>query len=192
MRKLVLLASFFSLTPVVIIVSCLLLLYTSFQQKNSQLSSLLFGHSTQPIAYAALPANLNVVEGIVGTSDARVGKVSTFLSSFNSPLVPYAQLMVDKADEYHIDYRLLPAIGAQESGACLKEITGTHNCWGYGIYGKKVTIFQSYPEAIDIIIKYFANKKARGIDTLDALGNIWNPSNSNDWKGKVTYFLNQL
>ncbi|HXS14865.1 MAG TPA: hypothetical protein VN711_01960, partial [Candidatus Saccharimonadales bacterium] len=73
-----------------------------------------------------------------------------------------------------------------------KATPGTYNCWGFGIYGKKRTSFNSYPDAIDTITRYFAKKKSNGVDTLEEIGNIYNPTNYNDWKGKVSLFMNEL
>ncbi len=189
MKRLLLLIGFFGTTPFLLIFSAFFLLFLSHQR-----SGLLgiFAAANQPIAYAALPSNMNVVSGIVTQDDGRVGKVTAFLAAFNSPLTQYASLIVSEADTYGIDYRLLPAIGAQESGECAKEISDTHNCWGFGIYGHKVTSFDSYEQAIDTITRYFANKKSRGVDTLEEIGAIYNPTDHNNWKSNVASFMNQL
>lgn len=191
MRKVFVLAGFFLTTPILVIFSALFLLFLSYQQKHGGLLSF-FAVQDKAIAYAALPSNTNTLSDSISEQDGRVSEVYTFLTSYNSPLSQYADLIVTTADKYGIDFRLLPAIGMQESGACLKEITGTHNCWGYGIYGKKVTSFDSYEQAIDTISRYFSKKKASGIDTLDELGAIYNPTNHNKWKENVASFMAEL
>ena len=188
MRKLLLLIGFFTATPAIIIFAAFFLLFFLQQQTNM----LGFFSTSKPIAYAALPSNVNVVSDSVQQEDGRIARVSTFLASFNSPLTPYASLIVADADKYGIDYRLLPAIGAQESGECNKEISGTHNCWGYGIYGKKVTIFDSYDQGIDTITRYFAKKKENGVNTLEEIGSIYNPTDHNSWQAHVASFMAQL
>lgn len=193
MRKLLLLISFFSLTPIFLLVTSIMLLSLSFQQKSGgKTLSLLYSTPSSTIAYAALPTNLTMEADIQG-SDARLGKVLAFLESYNSPLTPYAATIVNDADKYGIDYRLLPAIGAQESGICTKGSSARwKNCWGWGVYNHKVTSFESYEDAIDTISRYFAKKKENGIDTLDAIGDIYNPSNYHDWKGNVNSFMSLL
>ncbi len=155
-----------------------------------------FSFLNQPartIAYAALPTNLNVMEGDIEQGDARVQRVHDFYAEFGSPLTSLAEYTVDEADKYGVDYRLVPAIGAQESGNCTKGNSTTwKNCWGYGVYNGHKTTFDSYAEAIDTITRYLANKKGSGVDTLEEIGSVWNPSNHNDWKGKVSLFMGQL
>lgn len=191
MKRLLLLVGFFTTTPVIVIFSAFFLLFLS-QQKSGLLG--LLSRETRPFAYAALPSNINVVSDSISQDDGRVGKVTAFLEQFNSPLVQYASLIVNDADKYGIDYRLVPAVGAQESGDCQKgrEINGTHNCWGFGIYGKKITSFEDYETGIDTVTRYFANKKSHGVDTLEEIGSIYNPTDHNNWKANVASFMNQL
>lgn len=190
MRRLFLLIGFFGTTPILVIFLAFTLLFIS-QQKAGVLG--FFAATNRPIAYAALPSNMNVVSDLITQDDGRVGKVQAFLTEFNSPLAQYSSLIVSEADKYGIDYRLIPAIGAQESGDCTKgKSTVWKNCWGYGIYGKKVTQFESYEDAIDTVTRYLANKKNSGIDTLDEIGSIYNPTDHNNWKANVASFMSQL
>lgn len=193
MRKFLLFISFFSVTPLFLIFTSLFLVFISFKDHSITNVFSFLNKPTRTIAYAALPTNLNVMEGVIGQSDSRVQKVHDFYAQNGSPLTSLAEYTVTEADKYGIDYRLVPAIGAQESANCTKGSSTTwKNCWGYGIYGKHKTTFQSYTEAIDTITRYLANKKSGGVDTLEEIGNIWNPSNHNDWKENVSYFMNQL
>lgn len=189
MKRLFLLAGFFTGAPMFIIISSLFLLFIS-QQKSGVLGLLRF--STSPIAYAALPSNLNLISTTVNQEDGRVEKVNSFFLSYNSPLAEYSGYIVKEADSYGIDYRYLPAIAMQESGGCLKEIPGTNNCWGYGITSKTTTSFPTYQDAIDRITRYFSELKNKGFGTLDAIGNIYNPSDHNNWKANVASFMSQL
>lgn len=187
MRKFLYLIIFFLLTPGMIFVSIALLSYHMHQ------NSFLTQASDQQVAYAALPSNQNVLGVSIETSDNRIYALQTFLSKYHSPLAPYASLIIDKADEYGIDYRLLPAIAMQETTLCKKTLPQAHyNCWGYGIWGKKVTSFASYDEAIDTISHYFANRRERGIESLSEIGTIYNPGNTNHWKENVADFMTQI
>jgi hypothetical protein len=146
-----------------------------------------------PFAYAALAPMNAVFEGSATLSDKRVANLSDYLTSYHSSLAGYSSLIVNKADQYGIDYRLLPAIAMQETGLCKKVLASAHyNCWGYGVWGKRVTSFNSYEEAIDTISHYFANRKEKGIESLDEIGKIYNPGNTNHWKENVAFVMNQL
>lgn len=147
----------------------------------------------KPFEFAALAPMDSVFEGSATLSDKRILNLSDYLASYHSPLAGYSSLIVNKADQYSIDYRLLPAIAMQETGLCKKVLAGAHyNCWGYGVWGKKVTSFSSYEEAIDTISHYFANRKEKGIESLDEIGKIYNPGNTNHWKENVAFVMNQL
>ena len=192
MRKLLLLFSFFSLTPALLLFTAIFLVFLSFEQATGGKGLSEFFHTPKTIAYAALPENTNVVSATISVGDVRVGKVLDFLDSYHSPLSAYANDIVTTADKYAIDYRWIPAIAMQESGGCNKVIGNSHNCWGYGIYGKHLTKFDTFQEGIDTVGKYLAKNKALGLDTLDKLGDLYNPTNHNDWKGKVSLFLTQM
>jgi len=56
----------------------------------------------------------------------------------------------------------------QESNLCKKQLKDSFNCWGFGIYGKKVTRFDSYKQAIYTVTKTLANQyKAKGLKTAE-------------------------
>lgn len=103
--------------------------------------------------YAALPSVLGSFTTAIETSDARPEIIRQYLKKYDSPLFPYADLIVQVSDENQIDFRLLVAIAQQESNLCKKIPTDSYNCWGFGIYGDKVLRFQNYEEAIKKIAK---------------------------------------
>ncbi|HEV2339246.1 MAG TPA: hypothetical protein VGT05_00590 [Patescibacteria group bacterium] len=191
MRKILLVIGFFSVTPLFLVALGCFLFFSSQQHQEYGKSLSLFYPANSTTAYAALPGNVTM-NATIGISDARVGKVLNFLQTYDSPLIPYANLIVTDADRYGIDYRLPVAIAMQESLLCRREISGTHNCWGFGIYGGKVTKFSSYQEAIDTITRYFAKKKDNGMNTVEQIGNIYNPTDFNNWKANVSSFMSLL
>ncbi len=194
MRKIILLFSFFLITPVLLVVSLALL---SFHNHNGHKPfTFVLGVSITPsqgVAYAALPTTQNVMDASASLTDRRVESLQSFFSLYHSPLLLSAQEIVDKADRYNIDYRLIPAIAMQESGLCKKTLSqAPYNCWGFGIYGKKITSFASYSEAIDTITRYFANKKMNGVSTLEEIGKIYNPDNTNNWTENVILIMSKI
>jgi hypothetical protein len=78
--------------------------------------------------------------------DARIGKIKAFLESKNSPLSPYAQLIVEEADKYDIGWTKLVAISGMESAYCNQTVANSFNCWGLG--GSRFMYFQNYEEGI--------------------------------------------
>ena len=91
-------------------------------------------------------------------ADARAHIISQYLTRYKSPLVPLSQYIVAVSDKYSLDFRLLTAIAQQESNLCKKIPPDTHNGWGFGIYGDKVTRFDSYEEAIETVAKTLKKK----------------------------------
>ena len=187
MRKVFLLAFFFTLTPIILLVS-LSVLSTSFH-KNAGISFL----SNPQIAYSALPQASATLKTEIGSKDARVTIVSNFFKRYKSALLPYADEVVNSADKYGLDYRLIPAIAMQESNLCKKAPKGSYNCWGFGIYGKKVTKFDNYQQAIDIVTKTLANQyKANGLDTPEKIMTRYTPGSNGSWAFGVSTFMDQL
>jgi len=126
-------------------------------------------------------------------TDARVLALEQFLSQYDSPLYPYAQKMVDVSSKHGFHYGLLPAIAMVESGLCKKIPTNSHNCWGWGIYGKTVTRFASYDEAIETVAAGIKREYIdKGFDTPEKIMLKYNPSNHNNWLGGVNFFLDKL
>lgn len=191
MRKIILSVSFFALTPILLFASIIYYLFISYDYKihNGQINQNL----NQRVAFAALPSAENVLGDSIISKDARIEMVRQFFAKYKSPLEPFASNIVQEADKYALDFRLLPAIGMQESNLCKKIITDSYNCWGFGIYGKKVTKFESYPEAIEAVTKTLANNYvAGGLSTPEEIMKKYTPSNNGSWADSVNYFMSML
>jgi hypothetical protein len=191
MRKIILFASFFIFTPVVLLISIIFFLFLTY---NSNLDNdLISKNLNNKVVFAALPSTENVLGENIVAKDARIEVIREFFAKYKSPLESFAQNIVENADKYGLDYRLLPAIAMQESNLCRKIITDSYNCWGFGIYGKKVTRFENYPEAINTVSKTLANNYvAKGLNTADEIMSKYTPSNNGAWADSVNFFMNQL
>lgn len=193
MRRFVLLTSFFTLTPVLLIFSLLFLLALSYQNQGSSLAFSFFSPQRPSVAYAAVPNVQDFFVGEVIGKDARVEVVRQFFEQYNSPLAPFASHIVSSAQEYGLDYRLLPAIAMQESNLCRRVPKDSHNCWGFGIYGKKVTRFESYEQAISTVSKTLALEyKNKGLETPEEIMKKYTPSNNGAWADSVSHFMLQM
>ncbi len=191
MKKVFLLVTFFASTPLLLIFTILFFLSITYYNKYGSLFAL--GKEENYVAYAAIPTAENVFEEEIGAEDARSESIRQFFSNYQSPLEPYASLIVQTADKYRLDHRLLPAIAMQESNLCKKIIKNSHNCWGFGIYGSKATTFENYPQAIDAVSKTLAKQYIQaGLDTPDEIMKKYTPSNNGSWAEGITYFMSQL
>ena len=189
MRKAFLSTIFFTLTPILLTFCILYFSFLSFEYKG--LFSFLAQNNN--VSYAALPTSQNVLGDSMSPQDARVAIVADFFKKYNSDLAPFAQNVVLSADKYGLDYRLIPAIAMQESTLCKKAPKNSYNCWGFGIYGGKVTKFNNYPDAIDTVTKTLATQyKQNGLETPEQIMAKYTPSNNGDWADSVNLFMNQL
>lgn len=125
--------------------------------------------------------------------DSRVAVLKVFFRKHNSPLYDHADFIVKVSDEYELDYRLIPAIAMQESTACKVIPHNSHNCWGWGIYGNKITRFGSYPEAIETVAKGLkTNYIDKGLTTPEAIMAKYTPSSNGSWARGVSSVLGVL
>ena len=187
MRKVFLLTAYLLLTPIVLALSVSLLTFTTFQ-KNS-----LTAGQNPKVAFAALPVASGTLKINIVAQDARLIAVKKFFKRYNSDLLPYAQEVIKSADKYSLDFRLIPAIAMQESNLCKKAPEGSHNCWGFGIYAKKVTKFDNYTEAIDIVTKTLAKQyKEKGLETPEQIMTMYTPGSNGSWARGVNQFMDQM
>ncbi len=143
--------------------------------------------------YAAVPENVSSFTTLVRTGDARPEILRRFLEKHRSPLADYSQALVETADLYNLDFRLLPAIAMQESNLCHKIPENSYNCWGFGIYGDKVTKFSSYQEAFETVAKTLRNQYIdKGLLTPEEIQSRYTPSSNGSWAQAVTHFIEQM
>ena len=191
MRKIILSTSFFIFTPILLFGSIIYLLSLSYNSgfHTDSISK----NPNRLVSFAALPSAENVLGDSIISKDARIEIVRQFFAKYKSPLEPFASNVINAADKYGLDFRLIPSIAMQESNLCQKIITDSYNCWGFGIYGKKVTRFESYPEAIETVTKTLANNYiAGGLNTPEEIMKKYTPSSNGSWADSVNYFMSQL
>lgn len=124
------------------------------------------------------------------TEDIRVANLKYFFRKYESVLYDESEFIVKMADQYKLDYRLIPAIAMQESGLCKNIYENSHNCWGWGIYGNKVTRFNSYDEAIETISRGLKiNYIDKGLITPEDIMRKYTPPSAGSWAFGVNFFL---
>lgn len=193
MTKLILLTTYFVITPALLVFCIIFFSFLSFHNTSKRNSFSLFSQQENKVAYAALPSTQNVFDSTIEAADARTELVRQFFEKYGSPLEPYAEEVVLTADEYGLDFRLLPAIGMQESNLCRRAPIDSYNCWGFGIYGSKVTRFGSYSEAIQTVTKTLAQKyRDDGLHSPEEIMTRYTPSSNGSWARSVIHFMEQL
>jgi len=149
---------------------------------------------TAPLVFASLPAITSQIQTSFQTDDARIEIIRQYLDRYKSPLRPYAKLIVQLSDKYNFDYRWLVAIAQQESSLCKRIPPDSYNCWGWGIYGDKVTKFNNYQDALISIAPQFKEiflQDAHLKDPYEVM-QTYTPPSDGSWAEGVLYFFKQL
>jgi len=190
-KRILLLVGFFSVTPVILLVLILFSLYLVHENSNDYGKTL--GMLKKSVDFKALPENSQETLISLSEQDVRIDTLESFLEKYKSPLFPYSKLIVETADRYGLDYRLLPSIAMQESNLCKKIPKDSYNCWGFGIYGSKVTRFSGYEEAIETVSKTLAKKYLeQGYETPEEIMKKYTPSSNGSWAEGVLFFMDKL
>lgn len=192
MKKLLVSVGWLFLTPLTLILSIFAL--TQVTVGKSNLSPFLAKPNYQ--RYSALPGNIGSISQSVVSADGRIATVENFLHSYNSPMSPYAQFLVETADKYGLDFRLLPAIAMQESGGGHKIPSGSYNAWGFGVYGRQSLGFASWENAIDTVARYLKKEYIdKGLVSPEAIMTKYTPPSvekGGPWAKGVSYFLEEM
>jgi len=194
-RKVLIGACWFPLTLALLAVN-LSLLVSLTQKANAR----------EPVTQALplrIAASSYGTEQVLGASvtaaDARALLLTRFLKTHNSPLTEYADYILDRAEYYNIDYRLVPAIAMCESNAG-KRIPSkdSYNAWGISVETGETSgaKFPNWLYAIDWVSRYLRDKYfARGITDLIDIGAIYAPpsvANGNSWANCVGQFMEEI
>ncbi|MBP9797597.1 hypothetical protein KBC70_00435 [Candidatus Woesebacteria bacterium] len=148
----------------------------SFQPENSK----------EPYLVGSIESDVKLIDG-------RAAKLRRYLRSINSPLFDYSDLLVEEADKFGYDYRLLVAISLQESTGCKFIPENSYNCWGWGIYGDTVTRFASYDEAIRTVSAGIKkNYLDKGLITTEQIMKKYTPGSNGSWAWAVRYFFHRI
>lgn len=163
-------------------------------------------HANQPVTKAPplkIAATSYGTEQVLGATvtagDARALLLMKFLKQYQSPLLEYADYILDRAQYYGIDYRLLPAIAMCESNVGKRMPSkDSHNAWGISVETGEISgaKFPNWLYAIDWVSRYLKEKYfARGITDLVDIGAIYAPpsvANGNSWANCVGQFMEEI
>ncbi len=152
-KKLTFLLLFFLVTPLTLGVS----IFSLVKIGQTRDLSLLARESTRQYAsqhpsrlYAAIPEVLGEMSTAVETGDARPIIIEKYLEKHNSPLLLYADELLEASEKYDVDYQLIVAIAQCESNLCKKAPEGSFNCWGFE---NGATQFLSWEQSLNQVAK---------------------------------------
>jgi hypothetical protein len=195
-RSAVIVILFFTLTPLALVASTVSLIALAGSrniQTNIPVVDNIINANSGAQIFASLPSSFPSVSGEVVGSDARPELIRQYLERYNSPLVQHAELLVETADKYQLDYRLLTAIAQQESNLCKRIPPGSYNCWGWGIHSRGTLMFSSYEEGIETVSKGLKeNYIDKGFVTPDQIMKKYTPLSPGSWARGVNLFMDQM
>ena len=193
--KVLLVIAWFPLTVVLLLVNLALLSSTVKSSPSGTISSA--GILTRRVAAGAGTAQILGTSVVAG--DARALLVENYLRGYDSPLTPYAGLIVQEADLNGLDFRLVIAIAMCESNLGKKIPShDSFNPFGIAVYtgsqsGKKFASWENAVVWVSNYIKTFYYD--RGIRNLQDIGAIWAPpteANGHAWSGCVSGFQKSI
>ncbi len=122
--------------------------------------------------------------------DNRAKILAQYLAKFNSPLQYHAQDLIDAADAYRVDWKLIPSIAGVES-TFGKHIPGGFNAWGWGVYGTQAIYFDSWKDGIFTLAKGLKEGYLdKGLKDPYAMNRVY--AASPHWGKNVTFFMQDL
>ena len=116
----------------------------------------------------------------------KVENIRTYFERRNAPLSAYAKELVEAANKYGIDYRLVAAISIIESGGGIHNFR-TYNAWGWGKMN-----FSSWEEGIDKVSAGLGRYYSRGLNTPQKIAPYYCPPNATEWARKVTFVMGEI
>ncbi len=196
MKKVLLVVFWFPLTMATLS-GALLTLYFFDHVKAGDL---LFAQQAKELAlknqyefYAALPQVLGSLTTVVEAADARPELIRQYLVKYNSPLLPYADLIVKLSDQYNLDFRLIVSIAQCESNVCKRIPEGSYNCWGFE---NGATHFRSFEQALEQVAKTLKEGYIdQGLTTPDLIMPKYAPpsvAKGGPWAKCVNQFMEEL
>jgi hypothetical protein len=138
-------------------------------------------------------------ESLVADNDTRIHILQKFLRSYGSPLASHAGTFIAVADEYNLDWRLLPAIAGAESTFGKYTPKNSYNAWGWGIpTGAQSGLgFDSWDHGIETVGQGLRQKYLnKGYTTLRKMEARYTPPSaaqaSHPWVTSIEQFMLEM
>lgn len=130
------------------------------------------------------------------TSDPRVIAMRKFLIDYNSPMYPYAEVFIQEADKYGLDWRLVASISGVESAFGNLIPYRSNNAWGWkGDPTRDWSHFASWSEGIETVTSRLALGYGVDLGPFDIVYTYCPPCGQTPglpWAQGVTNFMNEL
>jgi len=119
------------------------------------------------------------------SKDPRLKSIRTFFTKLDCPAWQYAETFLEAADDYSLDWRLLPSLSYVESSGGKAAINNNFFGWNAGR-----TRFRSPADAIHVIGYNLSHSKMYRNKSLDAMLTTYNPVG--EYAVKVKQVMRQI
>lgn len=193
-KKITLTGVFFLLAPIVLAASMItLLLFNSEKLEEPKEVAVEQINPKGASIFASLPASSPEISTSIKAGDARPYIIKNYLEKYNSPLIGYEEFIVEMADKYSLDFRLITAIAQQESNLCKRIPEGSYNCWGWGIHSRGSLGFTSYEDGIRTVSRGLRDEYLeKGYTTVEDIMLKYTPLSPGTWASGVTAFMQEM
>lgn len=196
-KRLILIVTFFTITPITLFASVLSLVSISNPQelgKNTISSNGLKDNASGIQVFSSGESSFPSISGDVIADDARPEIIRQYLENHDSPMEPYSKFIVETSDRYNLDFRLLTAIAQKESGlGRAMPSDDCNNAWGYGIHSQGTLCFDSWEEGIEIVSKGLKeNYVDKGYVTVEQIMKKYAHPDSTTWAEGVLQYMSNM
>jgi hypothetical protein len=102
------------------------------------------------------------------TTDPRILALERYLIDHSSPMYPYAEVFIEEADKYGLDWRLVPSIAGVESAYGNLIPPNSHNAWGWkGDPTREWSHFTSWTHGITVVTRGLAEGYGTDLSPFD-------------------------
>lgn len=201
LKKLAIASAWFTSAIILLIVNISFLSLVSHQKSTRAVEAIMPAPIPADHGYPiAAAAGTGMVLGAqVIPADSRALLLESFLNEHDSPLAPYAELMVAQADAHGFDFRLAVAIAMCESNLGKRmPSSNSYNAWGIAVYTGTLegASFRDWPHAIEWVSRYIKERYYdKNIVDLREIGAIWAPPSVEtgySWTNCVETFLGSI
>ncbi len=150
---------------------------------------------TEPLVYSSNELlDSKVVLSTIKAEDSTLIIIENYLKRYHSPLFPFAQNIVEAAQNAGVDPKLIVAIAQQESNLGKTSPENCFNAWGWGIHAKGTKCYNSWPEAIVSVTNGIAQDYcAKGYcDDPCVMMSKYTPRSNGSWCAGINHFLSDM
>jgi len=156
----------------------------------------LLGATTNYSAFSSQPPTPVMLGESYISKEARPLILKRFLESYNSPLAPYANHLLEVSEKYNLDWRLLTAIAGNESLFGRVIPYNSYNAWGWGVHSQGTVRFGSWEEGIERVARSLKEDFIyQGLTTIELIMTKYAPvsiQNGYPWADNVRWFMERL